>query len=104
MGILNHSTNSSLMALTKGCPSGPYGMHKAEYLHLQALNPAAFAAATSICTHSLCDSPEAWCPQVALEKPAPENNTLACLDILASLHVVLSVPLDFFILVFNIFS
>jgi len=63
---LNHNTNNSIIALTKACPVGPYAMHSAEYLHLPFRNPAALAAAISICCHSLYERPDGWKPQVGL--------------------------------------
>ena len=94
MMSLNHRVRSSLMALTNGCPFGPYAMHSAEYLHPELLKPAAFAAAISILSHSVLDSPCTWQPHVALEKPAPENRTLAFLDFFASCEILKRVLFD----------
>ena len=90
MGImsLNHRVMSSLMALTKGCPFGPYATHNAVYLHLELLNPTALAAAISILPHSFLDNHCTWHPQVALEKPAPEKGTLTFLEILVSCDIL----------------
>ena len=79
MIILNQRTNSSLMALTKGCPFGPYAMHSVEYLHLPFLMPVMLAAAVSSLSHCILDIPEIWNPQVNLGKPVPEKSNLAFL-------------------------
>ena len=54
---LNHKVKSSLMALTKGWPFGPYAMHRVEYLHRPCIMPVALAAEISILFHSALDRP-----------------------------------------------
>ena len=98
---LNHSVKSSLIALTKGCPLGPYATHSVEYLHLPCDMPVAFAADISILFHSALDNPWIWNPHVALEYPAPEYNTLAPLEICAIFFIFAREALALLILVLN---
>ena len=92
---LNHSTNSSLMPLAKGCPLGPYAIHRVEYLQRPFLMLVILAAAVSSLSHCILDMPEIWNPHVNLGKPDPVNSSFAFLLILARDWILTKVLLAF---------